>query len=68
MHYRAFSVDAKGPSAQEAESNDDRTMGKDESSKENGKPDGSSILELQNAVKYCAGEVKKFDFYTYVAG
>ena len=30
--------------------------------------DSKSILELTNAVKYCTGEVKKFDFYTYVAG
>lgn len=23
---------------------------------------------MKNAVNYCAGEIKKFDFYTYVAG
>lgn len=41
----------------EAESNEDQQ-----------KTNDKSILALNNAVKYCAGEVKKFDFYSYVAG
>lgn len=41
-------------------------MGKD--AKEDQKGEKGSILELSNAVKYCADETKKFDFYTYVAG
>ena len=36
--------------------------------KQEDKKKDSSILDLQNAVKYCTSEVKKFDFYTYVAG
>lgn len=36
--------------------------------KQEPKKNESSILDLQNAVKYCTAEVKKFDFYTYVAG
>jgi hypothetical protein len=30
--------------------------------------DKGSILHLDNAEKYCTAEVKKFDFYTFVAG
>lgn len=30
--------------------------------------DPKSILHLDNAIKYCQNEVKKFDFYAYVAG
>ena len=30
--------------------------------------DKSSILHIDNAVKHCTAEVKKFDFYTFVAG
>ena len=33
-----------------------------------GAVDSKSILALKNAAKYCEGEVKKFDFYSYVCG
>jgi len=36
--------------------------------KENKQKSGSQITESKNAEKYCTDEVKKFDFYAYVAG
>lgn len=39
---------------------DKKSEGQNEESKQ--------ILEIKNAVKFCTSEVKKFDFYTYVAG
>jgi len=41
-------------------------MGKPE--EESKEKDKSSILHIENAAKHCTAEVKKFDFYTFVAG
>jgi hypothetical protein len=45
---------------------EDFKMGKPE--EESKEKDKSSILHLENAAKHCTAEVKKFDFYTFVAG
>lgn len=31
-------------------------------------PSKESVLQLTNAAKYCEGEVKKFDMYSYIVG
>jgi phytoene/squalene synthetase len=35
---------------------------------EKSEQDSTSILHIDNAAKHCMAEVKKFDFYTFVAG
>lgn len=43
-------------------------MDDSENDKDGAAKDSEAISRLANAEKHCMAEVKKFDFYTYVAG